>query len=125
MCYLFTETVPTLEKHLGAKNKSQPINLMAITTSGIYSSEDVKALQEISNILPHSYLQKQSHKKWQELLRPTLAVLWNKNLTPSGLLLSRFSNTWGNIPAPMWDSLAKSKAKPQAELRVFEAKRKM
>lgn len=58
VCYLFTETVPTLEK----QKKSQPLNLMAIITSGIYSTEDEKALQEISNILPHSYLQKEAQK---------------------------------------------------------------
>lgn len=104
---------------------SQSLNLTAIITSRIYSTEDVKALQEISKILPHSYLQKQRHKKWQELLKPTLIVLWNKNLIPSGVLLSSFSKTWENIPELMWDSLARSKAKPQAEPWFLEAERKM
>lgn len=91
----------------------------------IITTENVKALQEISNILPHSYLQKQRLKKWQKLLKPTLAVLWNKNLILSGLLLSPFFKTWENIPALIMGFLGKIKGKASGRVLLFEVERKM
>lgn len=92
---------------------------MAIITSGIYSTEDVKALQEISNILPHSYLQKQRHKKWEELLKPTLAVLWNKKSDPHWSSLVSFFQNIGEYLSTYVGFLGKIKGKASGRALVF------